>query len=142
MNRVYVVGTCDTKATELDYVRACIEDRKVSATLVDVSTRRSSDSSIRPDVTAAEVAAHHPGGGAAVFEARERGGAISAMAQALAAFLASRTEISCHIGIGGSGHTALVTEALRAMPVGLPQISENPTVGTEGGRSSRSGGAR
>ncbi len=122
MNRVYVVGTCDTKATELDYVRACIEDRKVLATLVDVSTRRSSDSSIRPDVTASEVAAHHPGGGAAVFEATERGGAISAMAQALAAFLASRTDVSGIIGIGGSGNTALVTEAMRTMPVGLPKL--------------------
>src|SRR3546814_14304941 len=103
MNRVYVVGTCDTKATELDYVRACIEDRKVSATLVDVSTRRSSESSIRPDVTAAEVAAHHPGGGAAVFEAGESAGAISAMAHALAAFLTSRTDISGKIGLDGQG---------------------------------------
>src|SRR3546814_8071121 len=44
------------------------------------------------------------------------------MAQALAAFLASRTDVSGIIGIGGSGNTALVTEAMRTMPVGLPKL--------------------
>jgi uncharacterized protein (UPF0261 family) len=124
MSKVYVVGTCDTKATELDYVRARLADRKVSAVLVDVSTRRnsSSSSSILPDISADEVAAHHPDGAAAVFEAAERGGAISAMAHALSAFLASRADVGGIIGIGGSGNTALVTEAMRAMPIGLPKL--------------------
>jgi uncharacterized protein (UPF0261 family) len=121
MSRVYVVGTCDTKAEELRYVLSCIEELGVPATLVDVGTRPQTEAN-GADVTAAQVAAHHPDGASAIYGTSERGTAIAGMAQALSAYLQSRNDIGGVIGIGGSGNTALVTEAMRVLPVGIPKL--------------------
>ena len=61
---VYVAGTCDTKAAELGYVRRLVAAEGVPALLVDLSTRAGGEGA---DVTAAEVASHHPDGAQAVL---------------------------------------------------------------------------
>jgi uncharacterized protein (UPF0261 family) len=118
MAKAYVVGTCDTKGAELAYVRDLIAATGVSAVLVDLGTR--SDGG-RADVTPREVAAHHPDGAAAVF-GDDRGRAIAAMAEAFARFVKTRDDVGGMIGLGGSGGTALITPAMRALPVGLPKV--------------------
>ena len=115
---VYVAGTCDTKAAELDYVRRLVEAEGVPALLVDLSTRAAGAGA---DVTAAEVASHHPDGAQAVFTG-DRGRSVAAMAAAFQRFLATRDDIGGIIGLGGSGGTALVTPAMRALPVGVPKL--------------------
>jgi len=145
MNTVYVVGTCDTKAAELDYVRRCIARSGLQAVLVDVGTRGKPRDGVCPDVSADTVAACHPDGASAVFGgaserrgdgrsdvrsdvagnadmATVRGAAIAAMARALTIFLSTRPDLGGIIGIGGSGNTALVTEAMRMLPIGLPKL--------------------
>ncbi len=116
---VLVIGTCDTKAAELAYARDCIRAAGVAAQLVDVGTRGGGDEA---DVTAAEVAGHHPDGAAAVLGTSDRGVAVTAMAAALTRYLATRGDIDAVLGLGGTGNTALVTAALRALPVGLPKL--------------------
>ena len=116
--RVYVVGTCDTKGRELAYVRDLIRAAGVPAALVDVSTRDTSGSA---DVAARIVAACHPDGAAAVFTG-DRGSAVAAMAVAFEHFLLGRDDVAGVIGLGGSGNTALVTHAMRALPVGVPKL--------------------
>ena len=115
--RVYVAGTCDTKGPELRYVRDLIAARGVPAVVVDLSTRDPSGG----DISARAVAAHHPGGEAAVFTG-DRGSAVAAMAVAFERFARSRTDLAGLIGLGGSGNTALVTQAMRALPVGVPKL--------------------
>ena len=44
------------------------------------------------------------------------------MAEALTHYLLSRKDIGAVLGLGGSGNTAIVTEAMRALPVGVPKI--------------------
>jgi uncharacterized protein (UPF0261 family) len=44
------------------------------------------------------------------------------MAEALTVFLLSRQDIAAVLGLGGGGNTALVTQAMRALPVGLPKL--------------------
>jgi uncharacterized protein (UPF0261 family) len=44
------------------------------------------------------------------------------MAEALAAFMAARADVGGAIGAGGSGGTALISPALRALPVGVPKV--------------------
>ncbi len=119
MRRVYVIGTCDTKGEELRF--ACDSVRRAGARplLVDVSTGTPSKAA---DVTAETVASLHPQGKAAVLGLGDRGQAVSAMAQALKAYLLTRKDIGAVLGLGGSGNTAIVTEAMRALPVGLPKI--------------------
>jgi uncharacterized protein (UPF0261 family) len=118
MARAYVIGTCDTKGPELAYIRGLLEAAGVPSVLVDVGTK--SDGS-GADVPPQEVAACHPGGADAVFS-DDRGAAVGAMAEALRAFMATRADVGGAIGAGGSGGTALISPALRALPVGTPKV--------------------
>lgn len=117
--RVYVVGTCDTKAEELNYACRLIREAGASAVLVDVGTKSDYD---KADVPAREVAGYHPDGPEAVFSANERGAAVSAMAIGLGRFLQERDDIGCVLGLGGSGNTALVTAAMQELPIGVPKL--------------------
>ena len=116
--RVYVAGTCDTKADELKYVRDLIAAEGLATCLVDLSTQGASSNA---DVPASEVASHHPGGAAAVFTG-DRGSAVTAMTEAFRRFMRTRADVAGLIGLGGSGGTALVTPAMRALPIGLPKL--------------------
>jgi uncharacterized protein (UPF0261 family) len=119
----YVVGTHDTKGPELDYVARLLRAAGAAVTTVDVSTedRDGLGSGVTPDVAAGEVAASHPDGAAAVFTG-DRGSAVAAMAVALERFLLERDDVDGVLGLGGSGGTAIVTPAMRALPVGVPKI--------------------
>jgi uncharacterized protein (UPF0261 family) len=118
MTKAYVCGTLDSKGAELRYVRDCLAAAGVGTCLVDLGT---SGSKAPADVTAAEVAAHHPQGAEAVFTG-DRGTAVTAMAEAFRAFVLGRADLGGIIGAGGSGNTALVAPAMRALPVGLPKV--------------------
>jgi uncharacterized protein (UPF0261 family) len=117
--RVYVIGTCDTKGDELRFARDCLRRAGVRPVLVDVSTAAPDD---HADVAAASVADHHPEGRDAVLGLGDRGQAVSAMAEALKRYLLTRKDVGAVLGLGGSGNTAIVTEAMRALPVGVPKI--------------------
>jgi len=119
MRRVYVIGTCDTKGDELRFACASIARAGAKSVLVDVSTVTPDPDA---DVTAETVAAHHPAGKAAVLGLTDRGKAVTAMGAALKHYLLSRKDIGAVLGLGGSGNTAIVTEAMRALAVGVPKI--------------------
>ena len=126
MDKVYVVGTCDTKEEELLFVRDTIARAGVPALLVDVGTRgRGSRSDIGPEV----VARHHPDGTQAVLGLDDRGRAVEGMGHALERFLASRGDLAGVIGLGGGGNTSMVTRAMRALPIGLPKLMVSTVAG-------------
>src|SRR5690606_27055145 len=52
----------------------------------------------------------------------DRGSAVTGMALAFERFLLSRRDVGGVLGAGGSGGTALVTQGMRALPVGLPKV--------------------
>jgi uncharacterized protein (UPF0261 family) len=119
VKKIYVIGTCDTKGVELDFAVTCVRAAGVEALLVDVSTIAHSHVA---DVTALTVAASHPEGAAAVIGQTDRGRAVSAMAKALSMWLPQQNDIAGVLGLGGSGNTAIVTEAMRALPIGIPKV--------------------
>jgi uncharacterized protein (UPF0261 family) len=115
-----VVGTCDTKGEDLRFVKGLITAAKVPVKLVDVGTKSANGSA---DVSAGEVASHHPQGKGAVLNQTDRGRAVAAMATALECFIEKhKGEIAGIIGLGGSGNTALATAGMRRLPVGIPKI--------------------
>ncbi len=116
--RVYVAGTVDTKGAELAYVRQLIAEQGLPAVLVDLSTSITSAAS---DIAANDVAAHHPGGTQAVFTG-DRGSAVAAMATAFRNYILEQHDVAGLIGLGGSGGTALITPAMRALPIGTPKL--------------------
>ena len=116
MRRIYVVGTADTKGAELRFLSEAIRQTGGDPVIVDVGTRQPA---IAPDIPATEVAGH---GVAGLLDLKDRGAAVSAMADAFAAFIAGRDDIGGVIGIGGSGGTAIVTAGMRALPIGVPKV--------------------
>jgi len=119
MKAAFVVGTFDTKAEEMLFVRDQIRAQGVPVVAVDVST--TTHEVPGADVSAAQVATHHPAGAGAVFTG-ERGSAVAAMADALVAFVRQRSDLGGIVGAGGSGAAALVGPAMRALPVGCPKL--------------------
>jgi len=119
MKRIFVVGTCDTKGAELEYLRQLITAAGGDATLVDVGT-----SALGPiaDVSAAQVAGCHPQGANAVLGGDDRGRAVAAMGDAFVGFIQSRDDIAGIIGIGGGGGTSIITAGMRQLPIGLPKL--------------------
>ncbi len=119
MTRIYLVGTADTKAAELTYLAELLRRLGAVVTLVDVGTRTAA---IPVDIPAAEVARHHPDGTQAVLAINDRGLGVAAMGVAFARFIASRTDVSGVLGIGGGGGTSIITAGLCALPYGLPKL--------------------
>ncbi|TIL70602.1 MAG: UPF0261 family protein [Mesorhizobium sp.] len=119
MKRVYVVGTADTKGEELAFLADAVAATGAAVARLDVGTR---NATVPVDVSAEEVAGHHPGGSSAVLGSDDRGTAVAAMAIAFTRFVQSRTDISGMIGIGGGGGTSIITSGMRALPLGLPKI--------------------
>jgi uncharacterized protein (UPF0261 family) len=120
MGKVFVIGTFDTKEEELRYAAECVRRAGAEAVLVDVGTKGAAASPA--DVTPGEVASHHPQGASAVLGLDDRGRAVAGMAKALAVWLGQQRDIGAVLGLGGSGNTALVTEAMRALPIGVPKL--------------------
>ena len=85
---------------------------------VDLATSgKPSSANIHPR----EVARHHPKGERAVFTG-DRGSAVSEMGVAFENFVAQRRDLGGLISAGGSGGTALATQAMRRLPIGIPKV--------------------
>ena len=119
MKRIYVVGTADTKGEELAWLAERITAAGGAPLVVDVGTKQPS---IRPDITASEVASHGPAETPEALASGDRGRAVAAMAAAFARFALSRDDIAGLIGIGGGGGTSIVTAGMRELPLGLPKV--------------------
>jgi uncharacterized protein (UPF0261 family)/ABC-type branched-subunit amino acid transport system ATPase component len=115
---VLIVGTLDTKSTELRFIRDIIAESGLRTRLVDVST---SGKHSACDVSAQEIALNHGRGGSAVF-GPDRGTAVTAMAEAFATWLRRQGNIAGVIAAGGSGAASLVAPGMRTLPIGLPKL--------------------
>jgi uncharacterized protein (UPF0261 family) len=123
--KVYAVATMDTKGHELRFVADCLKAAGVSVVTVDVGTME--PPVVSADVERTTVADCHPtaSGRATALSKGDRAGAVTAMSQALECFLRLEQEsggLAGVIGIGGSGGTALITPAMRALPIGVPKV--------------------
>ena len=120
---VVIVGTLDTKGEEIGFARDVIEAQGVDVHLVDTGVM--DDPEIDPDTPASDVA--EAGGTTleAIREAGDRGEAIGAMGQGAADIAVDLQEdgvLDGILGLGGSGNTSIATEAMRALPVGVPKL--------------------
>ncbi|MDG2130126.1 MAG: Tm-1-like ATP-binding domain-containing protein [Fuerstiella sp.] len=115
---VFAVATMDTKGEELAFVAQCLLGAGVSVKTVDVGTRAAP--TVSPDVSRERVL-----GNTTLPIGDDRGAAVTAMGDALTSWLQSECvagRVAGVVGIGGSGGTALVTAAMRELPIGLPKL--------------------
>ncbi|CDX54125.1 conserved hypothetical protein [Mesorhizobium plurifarium] len=115
---VLVVGTFDTKGKELRFVADRLKSLGLPVRTVDLSTSGKPSSA---DVPAMQVAGMHIHGSSAVFT-DDRGGSVSAMAEAFARWIEREPRIGGVISAGGSGGTTLATAGMRVLPVGIPKL--------------------
>jgi uncharacterized protein (UPF0261 family)/ABC-type branched-subunit amino acid transport system ATPase component len=115
---VLVAGTLDTKGDELRFIRDILKENSIRTRLVDLST---SGKASAADVSPTEIALNHRHGSNAVFTG-DRGASVAGMAQAFEAWVRRQSGIAGIIAAGGSGGTAMVAPAMRALPIGLPKI--------------------
>jgi uncharacterized protein (UPF0261 family) len=119
---VLLIGTLDTKGAEYAYVRDLIEARGVDTHIIDLGT---GEPQFVPHVTAAVVA--EAGGSTlqAIRDRADRSTAIDVMLAGARAVTRQAFEAGTFdgvLGLGGGGGTALITAAMRELPVGVPKL--------------------
>lgn len=139
--RVFCIGTADTKHEELrflaDVVRSSLKSFsgsssfKVEVAIVDVSASEKETKTEKfgdfAFVTRKEILSCHSESTdeAPIRLPDDRGEAIGVMSRALENFLKRENEngvVVGVIGLGGSGGTSLISNALRSLPIGIPKL--------------------
>ena len=115
---VLVAGTLDTKGKELRYMRDIVRAAGLPVRMVDLSTTGGHSGA---EVPAHQIAAFHPRGASGVFT-NERGTSVAGMVLAFSRWIARQQGIAGILSAGGSGGTAIVAPAMRALPVGVPKL--------------------
>lgn len=115
---VYAIATMDTKGEEIAYVADCLRAAGVPVRMVDVGT-------LGPPTVPADVGRDRVLGDTRLPDTTDRGAAVTAMGEALSRYLVGEVSagaVAGVLGIGGSGGTALITAAMRQLPIGLPKL--------------------
>lgn len=123
MPTVVLVGTLDTKGKEYAFLRERVREHGVEVVLVDAGIM--AGPLAEPDVTREQVAAAAGADVHALAAAGDRGAAVAAMARGASEVLLrlhGEGRLDGVLGLGGSGNSALVCEAMRALPVGVPKL--------------------
>ena len=123
---VLLAGTFDTKGEEYGFVRTAILERGHPVVTLDLGILGAGMKPPFPvDITAEEVAAAGGASLAGLAAARDRGSAVAAM-QAGACVIVARLfeagRFGGMLGLGGGGGTAMITAAMRELPVGVPKV--------------------
>jgi uncharacterized protein (UPF0261 family) len=121
--KVLMIVTMDSKATEAQFVRKCLEDAGVEVCHLDPSVRSSAASTadITPDQIAAAMGTTMPEVRSLNHEAKCLAILTEGAVQCAHA-LHQKTALSGIIGIGGSLGTDLATAVMRSFPFGLPKV--------------------
>src|SRR6202165_5952969 len=120
---VVLIGTLDTKGAEYQYLRDRLPLAAVKTLLVDAGTLE--PPLVEPDISRHDVAASAGVDVDALTAARDRGRAVTVMADAAAVGVRGLYKDGrCAGGLapGGSANTAIATKAMRALPVGVPKL--------------------
>lgn len=123
MATVVLLGTLDTKGAEFDYLRRAITSAGCDTILIDAGSL--GPPLATPDIARETVAAAAGADVAQLAAAGDRGAAVTAMARGATAVvrqLFAEGRLQGIVGLGGTGNSALATEAMRALPVGVPKL--------------------
>jgi uncharacterized protein (UPF0261 family) len=123
MKTVLLIGTLDTKGTEYGFVRDLIQARGVKTLVMDLGTI--GEAPFAADVTADEVARRGGSTLAAIRQRNDRGEAVNTMlagARRITRELHDAGRFDGVLGLGGGGGSAMISAAMRELPVGVPKL--------------------
>ena len=123
MATVALLGTLDTKAEEYAYLRDRVERAGCAVLMINAGVR--SDPDYPVDFTRADVARAAGADIDSLVAAADRGSAVATQAEGAAVIvrrLFADDRIDGILGMGGSGGTAIISTAMRELPVGVPKL--------------------
>ncbi len=123
MRKVVLAGSLDTKGADLAFVREIIQGEGFEVLVVDFGVL--GEGPFEPDVRAEEVARSGGKSLKELRESRDKTEAMRVMARGLSDVckrLHSEGKLDAIMALGGSGGTAIATEAMRALPLGVPKV--------------------
>lgn len=123
MATVVLLGTLDTKGNEYAFMAEEIRARGVDVVMVDAGVL--GEPQTPADVSRQEVATAADAELSDLVDAGDRGAAVATMANGATEVvrrLHAEGRLDGVLGLGGTGGTALVTQAMRALPVGVPKL--------------------
>jgi uncharacterized protein (UPF0261 family) len=123
MATVVLLGTLDTKGQEYAFLRDRVREHGVDVLLVDAGIL--GEPLATPDIGRDEVAGAGDADVAALAAANDRGAAIDAMGRGAAVVVArlhAEGRLDGILGLGGSGNSTIIAQAMRALPVGVPKL--------------------
>jgi uncharacterized protein (UPF0261 family) len=123
MATVVLLGTLDTKGLEYAFLRDRVREHGVDVLLVDAGIL--GEPLATPDIGRDEVAGAGDADVAALAAANDRGAAIDAMGRGAAVVVArlhAEGRLDGILGLGGSGNSTIIAQAMRALPVGVPKL--------------------
>lgn len=123
MPTVVLIGTLDTKGTEYAYLRDLLLQAGCDVVLVDTGIL--GPPAVTPGIDRETVATAGGASLADLVSANDRGAAVNAMAAGAAEIarqLHAEERLDGILGLGGSGGTTIATQAMRALPVGVPKL--------------------
>ena len=128
MSSIYAIATMDTKGEEIGYVAECIRNAGAEVTVIDVGTQSDAQGGT-PDISRETIAACHAGGTGAVIGHTDRGEAVTAMGEALCAYLLQEYAEGNVAGLldWWQRGTALITPAMQTLPIGVPKVWYRPS---------------
>jgi uncharacterized protein (UPF0261 family) len=129
MKTICLIGAFDTKGAEYAFVCEQIMARGLK--VLTVNTGIMGSTNLFPvDVDAGDVARAGGGSLEQLRERKDRGEAMKVMCTGAPVVIKSLYDdgkIDGIIGMGGTGGTAVVTSAMRALPIGMPKVCVSTT---------------
>ena len=122
MKTIAIAGTFDSKGTEYLYVKKLIESFGVKTFTIHIGVF---EPEFKPDVSNREVATAVQANIDEIVQKRDRALATEILSKGIEVLLPKLYEQGKFDGIlsfGGSGGTALITPAMRKLPIGVPKV--------------------
>ena len=120
---VYILGTLDTKGTEVEYVRDLLREFGLTTCVVDTGCL--GEPTITADISREAIFEAAGGSLTEVRQKGDRGNAVTLAATGAAKIIATahaRGDVSGVLSLGGSAGTTIGTSAMRALPLGVPKL--------------------
>jgi uncharacterized protein (UPF0261 family) len=120
---VLIIGTLDTKAEEISFVKSLLSSLGIKPILMDIGVFGSGK--IKPDISLEKIGEGSGLNIAQLKEKRDAGFAVAQIAEAVAKVspqLVKEWKVSGVLSIGGGKGAAIASAAMQRMPFGLPKV--------------------
>lgn len=120
---IILIGTLDTKGTEIGFVRDLLQSHQQSVVVIDAGSL--GEPRFVPDIDRQTVFQAAGTTLEAVQQRKDRGEAVNTAArgvQNIVTELHRKDPIDGIMGLGGSAGTTIATAAMRALPFGIPKL--------------------